>query len=192
MQSRKAGATGLSGPARCPVETSSHGARCESTLSETRGATPSQVPRSHELNSSPRGPMHQPPDDPFGWPPAEKAGEPTPGSHSPRAEPAHDPFMRPVPPDEPAMSNAARPAADHPPSPEPAARPPEPPPAPQAPAPGRTLSAPTPPIAPMPASRQLPAGRRVDVIGLVNRVLDTLDTVGDRIAAIAGIRPPNR
>ncbi len=115
--------------------------------------------------------MTHDPEDPFGWPPAESgaASRPTPAdaagptSPEPEESPPTEPSAALVPP--PKLPPAAVAAA---------ALPPPPPRLP----PTRW------------EQRRITVGS-FDLIAVVNRVLDTLDVVGDNIAEAAGIRPRN-
>lgn len=112
-------------------------------------------------------------------------------SHRPDDSPGHPPMHEgsdafPAPP----PSGPPAGEAPGPPSHPEAAGAPMPP---SAPAAAVSPVPPRPPTAPLPASRRLPASTRgFDLLVVINRVLDTLDVVGDRIAEVARIGPPRR
>ena len=116
--------------------------------------------------------MKHDPEDPFGWPtpdvpestrPAPGA-PPVTGSAEPEGIPPTDPAGALVPP--PKVPGTALAAAAEPPPPERV----------------RVESR---------EERRLVIGGKFDLIATVNRVLDTLDVVGDTIAHVTGIRARN-
>ena len=117
--------------------------------------------------------MNHDPNDPLGWTPSENIADQG-SSQASSSEEALPPPTEPAgalvpPPKTPvtALSTAAEPPS--PPPKLPAARW------------GSTIRE---------SRRAIVVGGSFDLIAAVNRVLDTLDVVGDRIAEVAGIRPP--
>ena len=117
--------------------------------------------------------MKHDPEDPFGWPPSEAAG----AAHSvPDERPGSAAEPDPPPPTEPAGALVPPPKV-----------------------PGTALSAPA--VPPPPPHRpqsgrvrsweehRVVIGGSFDLLATINRVLDTLDVVGDTIAHAAGVRP---
>ena len=115
--------------------------------------------------------MKHDPEDPFGWPPTDAGGtsQPIPGESPVSSTPEPD-----APSTEPSASLVPPPKL--------------PPTALAAPA----LPPPPPRLPPMRwEERRIYIAGSFDLLAVINRVLDTLDTVGDTIADVAGIRARN-